>query len=83
MAYYAYLLKCSDGTFYAGSTNDLEKRLHTHNNSKTGARYTKARRPVILVYSEQFESKSEALKREWAFKQMERKEKMRLAKVAF
>lgn len=78
MAYFVYILECSDKTLYCGSTNDLEKRLHAHNNSKTGAHYTKIRRPVTLKYSERFETKSEALKREHAIKNLSRDEKIAL-----
>lgn len=76
--YYIYILKCADGTLYTGSTNDLEKRVHAHNTSKTAAKYTRARRPVKLVYSEKFRTKSKALKREWKIKRMEREEKLTL-----
>lgn len=79
MAFYAYLLKCSDGTFYCGSTPDLEKRLHEHNHLKTGAKYTRGRRPVELAYHEEFETRSESLKRECAMKKLSRKEKEALA----
>ena len=78
MAYYVYILECADKTFYIGSTNDLEKRLRAHNTAKSGAHYTKIRRPVILKYSEKFETKSEALKREHALKQLTRAEKFAL-----
>lgn len=71
---YTYILKCADGTYYTGWTTDLEKRLKVHNKG-TGAKYTKARLPVSLVYHEEYESKSEAMKREYAIKQMTRKEK--------
>ena len=74
---YTYILQCKDGTFYTGWTNNLERRLKAHNDGK-GAKYTKARRPVILVYYETFETKEEAMKREYAIKQMTRKEKERL-----
>lgn len=76
--YYIYVLECADETLYVGSTNDIEKRLHAHNNSKTGAHYTKIRRPVVLKYSESFETKSEALKRECAIKKLTRAEKLKL-----
>ncbi len=79
MAFYAYLLECSDGTFYCGSTPDLEKRLHEHNHLKTGAKYTRGRRPVELAYYEEFETRSESLKRECAMKKLDRKEKEALA----
>ena len=76
--YYIYVLECADKTLYVGSTNNIEKRLHTHNNSKTGAHYTKIRRPVVLKYSESFENKSEALKRECAIKKLKRIDKLKL-----
>lgn len=71
---YTYILKCNDGTLYTGWTNHLEKRLKDHNDGK-GAKYTKPRRPVELVYYEEFESKEEAMKREYAIKQLNRKQK--------
>ena len=77
MKYYCYLLVCHDGTLYCGYTNDLNKRLAAHNNKK-GAKYTKTRLPVKLVYSEEFDNKSEAMKREWQIKQLDRKEKLKL-----
>ncbi len=78
MPYYIYILRCADNTLYIGSTNDVQKRLVAHNELKTGARYTKARRPVTLVYSEKFETKSEAMKRECALKKLTRSEKLLL-----
>lgn len=76
--YYIYILKCADKTLYTGSTNDLEKRVAAHNGLKSGAKYTRARRPVNLVYSEKFRTKSKAMKREWEIKQMDREEKLKL-----
>ena len=76
MSYFTYILRCSDDSFYTGSTNDIEKRLHEHNNLKSWAHYTKIRRPVELVYHEVFETMSEARKREYVIKQLTRKEKM-------
>lgn len=76
--YYVYLLQCSDKTFYIGSTNDLEKRLHAHNHLKSGAHYTKIRRPVVLRYSEEYPSYAEARKREGELKRMSRNEKIGL-----
>ena len=76
--YFVYMLECSDSTFYIGSTNDVEKRLMTHNEGKTGAKYTKPRRPVSLVYVEKLDSKSAALKREWELKKLTRAEKLML-----
>jgi Predicted endonuclease containing a URI domain len=72
---YFYVLLCNDGSFYGGYTNNLEKRLATHNKGQ-GAKYTKARRPVKLLYSESFPDKSSAMKREyWFKKKLNRKEK--------
>ena len=78
--YYIYILKCSDDTYYTGYTNNIEKRFRAHN-SKKGAKYTKGRTPVTLVYQESFESKTEALKREHAIKQMSRSEKEKLINI--
>ena len=64
---YFYVLLCADQALYAGYTNDLDKRIKAHNAGQ-GAKYTKARRPVELVYSETFSDKSEAMKREYWFK---------------
>lgn len=74
---YTYILKCSDNTLYTGWTNDLEKRLKAHNAGK-GAKYTKTRLPVEIVYYESFENKIDAMKREYAIKQLSRKEKLKL-----
>lgn len=68
---YTYIVKCSDETLYTGWTNDLEKRLRAHNSGK-GAKYTKNRRPVELVYFEEYDTKQEAMKREYAIKQLPR-----------
>ena len=76
---YAYLLKCSDGSLYAGWTNDPERRLKAHN-SGTASKYTRLRRPVEMVYLEEFETKSEAMKREAALKMMTREQKLELIK---
>ena len=74
---YTYLLECSDHSFYCGWTNDLDKRVMAHN-SGNGAKYTKSRRPVALVYYETYETKEAAMKREAAIKRMSRREKERL-----
>lgn len=74
---YTYIVKCNDGTFYTGWTNDLTRRMEAHNQGR-GAKYTKARRPVTLIYYEAFETKEEAMKREYAIKQLSRKEKEEL-----
>jgi putative endonuclease len=77
-SYFVYMLECSDGTLYTGITTDLERRVDEHNNSDKGAKYTRARRPVTLVYSETLENRSEASKREYAIKKMSRCVKKRL-----
>ena len=74
---YTYIVECKDGTLYTGWTNNLEKRIADHNNGK-GAKYTRARKPVALVYYEMFEKKEEAMKREYAIKHMSRREKEKL-----
>ena len=74
---YAYILRCADGTLYSGWTNNLEKRLAAHNSGK-GAKYTKTRLPVELVYFESFESKNQAMSREAQFKQLSREQKLKL-----
>ena len=76
---YTYIVRCNDGTYYTGWTNDIEKRLKTHNEGK-GAKYTKTRRPVTLVYYESFQTKEEAMRREWEIKQMKRGEQEKLFK---
>lgn len=78
MTFHVYMLRCSDGTLYLGSTKDLERRVREHNESRVGARYTRARRPVELVYSEECESWSETLKRECTLKRLKRAEKLLL-----
>lgn len=77
---YTYILKCRDNSLYTGWTNNLKKRIASHN-AGTGAKYTKVRRPVELVYYEEFETKEEAMKREYAIKQLSRKEKEALIKT--
>lgn len=77
---YVYILKCSDNTLYTGWTNNLEKRLATHNSGK-GAKYTKNRLPVELVYYEILDSKSSALKREYAIKKLPRHKKLDLVQT--
>ena len=77
MSCYCYILECSDGTFYTGWTNDPERRVAQHNKG-VGARYTKTRRPVKMVYLEEQPDKISALKRERAIKALPRKRKMEL-----
>ncbi len=76
---YTYILECADGTYYCGWTNDLEKRVKTHNAGK-GGKYTRARLPVKLVYYEEFDVKEDAQSREWHIKHLSRKEKESLIK---
>lgn len=74
---YTYILRCGDDTLYCGWTNDLEKRLAAHN-AGLGAKYTKSRLPVKLVYHESYETKEEAMRRECRIKRMTRAEKLAL-----
>ena len=74
---FTYIVRCRDGTLYTGWTNDLEKRMKAHNEG-SGAKYTRNRRPVELAYYEQFETKEEAMRREYAIKQLSRLQKIRL-----
>ncbi len=78
---YTYILKCSDGSLYTGWTNNLDKRVEDHNSGK-GAKYTRSRRPVVLAYYEQFETKDEAMRREWEIKRLTRKKKLALIQSA-
>ncbi|MDD4343526.1 MAG: GIY-YIG nuclease family protein [Eubacteriales bacterium] len=75
--FYTYILECKDGTYYTGWTNNLEKREETHNKG-LGAKYTKSRLPVKVVYFETFDKKEEAMKREWQIKKLTRTKKMKL-----
>ncbi len=79
MANFTYIVRCKDDTLYCGWTNNLEKRIASHN-AGTGAKYTKNRRPVELVYYEPFDTKEEAMSREYAIKQMTREQKLNLIK---
>ena len=74
---YVYLLRCGDGTLYCGWTTDLDKRLQAHN-SEMGAKYTRYRLPVELVYFEAYEDRHKALSREWQVKRLSREEKLAL-----
>ena len=78
--WWVYILQCSDGTFYTGISNNLNRRLNSHNAGK-GAKYTKMRRPVVLVYCEEATGRSEASKREYAMKKLTRNQKQTLLKV--
>ena len=76
--YFTYILECADKTLYVGSTNDLGKRLHSHNHLKSGAHYTKIRRPVVLKYFEKFKTLTESRRREAEIKGWTRDKKISL-----
>jgi putative endonuclease len=78
MVYYVYMLKCSDNSLYTGITVDLARRVQEHNETKLGAKYTRVRRPVELVYSCEFKNRSEATMAEYQIKQMSRSNKLTL-----
>ena len=75
MTYYVYMLCCADNTFYTGITSDIDRRIAEHNNSTLGARYTRARRPVRLIYQTSHANRGEALREEARIKKMTRKQK--------
>ncbi len=74
--YYVYILECADKTLYTGIATDLERRVNEHNTSKLGAKYTRARRPVKIIYSKKFRNRSGASKEEVRIKKMSRAEKL-------
>lgn len=76
--HFVYILECADATLYVGCTNNLEKRIHAHNTSKSGAHYTKIRRPVTLVYSEKYTTLAEGRAREAEIKRLSRNQKQAL-----
>ncbi len=76
--YYLYILKCADKTLYTGITVDLARRVREHNDSEMGAKYTRARRPVKLVFSKKFRNRSVASKAECRIKQLSRHDKLNL-----
>ncbi len=77
--YYVYIVECADKTLYTGIAIELERRVEEHNNSEKGAKYTRVRRPVTLVYSEEYPDRSRASKREYEIKKkMNRAEKLAL-----
>jgi len=80
MMNYTYILRCSDGSLYTGWTNDIERRIEDHNAGR-GAKYTKPRRPVELVYYEEYQTKEEAMKREYAIKRLSRSKKLQLIRL--
>jgi len=73
--WYRYVVECGDGSFYAGTTTDIQRRLYEHNNTSKGAKYTRSRRPVKLIHVLEFPDRSEAQKSEAAFKKLSRAEK--------
>ena len=75
--HYVYIVECHDGSYYTGYTTDVERRVSEHN-SERGAKYTRGRTPVELVHTESFDSKSAAMSREYAVKQLTRRQKERL-----
>lgn len=77
MIWYVYILECSDGTLYTGATNDLNKRVNKHNNG-TGAKYIRGRTPVLLKWSYEAGTKSDAYKLEYKIKQMSRVQKLKI-----
>jgi len=79
--YFVYMVRCSDNTLYTGITTDLERRITEHNTSDKGAKYTKARRPVTLVYSEKHADRSSASKREFSIKKMTKSNKQLLIDI--
>jgi len=79
MAWHVYLVRCADGTLYAGATTDLVRRFAAHSDGK-GARYTRGRGPLVLAWSEEVADRSAALRRERQIKQLSRAEKLRLVR---
>jgi len=79
--YYLYLLQCADKTLYTGITVDLGRRIREHNHSPLGAKYTRARRPMKLVFSRKFRNRSAASREENRIKKLSRKDKLKLARI--
>ena len=78
MSWFLYVVQCSDGSLYTGVTTDIERRIREHNKSRRGAKYTRSRRPVKLVYVKDCRDRREALREEYKFKSLSRKEKLKL-----
>jgi putative endonuclease len=78
-----YILECSDKTLYTGWTNNMEKRIREHNSGRTGAKYTRSRRPVKMVFVEEHETLSDVLKREAQIKKLSRDQKLQIIETAF
>jgi putative endonuclease len=82
MAWFVYMVRCADGTFYTGIATDVARRVREHNDSdRLAARYTRGRRPVVLSYAEAVSSRAAALRRERAIRRLRRQEKERLGSV--
>jgi putative endonuclease len=81
MKWWVYILETADNTYYTGYSNNIEKRIYEHNQTNRGAKYTRGRRPVKLVYKEEYTTKSEAMKREYAIKQLSRLQKKKLYEI--
>ena len=80
--WYTYMLRCNDRSLYTGITKDIDRRLAEHNSAKNGARYTRSRLPVKLVFLERFSSRAAAAKREYQLKRFSKKEKQKLVREA-
>jgi putative endonuclease len=80
-SYFTYMVLCADNTLYTGIATDLKRRIEEHNSSNKGAKYTKARRPVTLVYSEEHPDRSSASKREYLIKKMTKSDKQLLINI--
>ena len=81
--YFLYILRCADKTLYTGIALDVQRRVQAHNHGKNGAKYTRSRRPVKLVYTKRFRTRSKALKEEYRIKQLSRREKLALVRKNF
>jgi putative endonuclease len=79
--WWVYLLRCNDNSLYAGITTDITRRLHEHNTSKLGAKYTRARRPVTLAYQEEVKNRSNAASREYEIRQLSKLKKEKLVNI--
>lgn len=80
--YYLYIVKCSDGTLYTGTTTDLQRRIKEHNSFKHGAKYTRGRKPVKLIFSKKFKSWSAASKDEFRVKRLSKIQKLKMIETA-
>ena len=80
MSYYVYIVRCSDNSLYTGITTDINRRIHEHNKTKKGAKYTRSRRPVLLVYSKIVGNRSTAQKEEYRIKKLNKIKKEELTK---